>query len=156
MPHEEPVSLPSCSQRLTSSSYKEWKGNKWPRVFVLWSWDVLFPLVLRVFFFFFLLKKKKRLLTLSHAKTLPVAWIFLPSAGCFVALQSHAFPLYVSAPHSNFRLPVTLFTTSSSPMRARTVRDPASTCQKHIYCFTKNVTIFYSRNDCQSPNNFSL
>lgn len=70
--------------------------------------------------------------TLSYAETTPLllgnaalCWLHsgLAEAGLFPIV---AFQLL----QSSFKLPVTLLTISSSPMMARTVREPDSTCQK--------------------------
>lgn len=119
------LSLPATDSR--PSGEKEWKGNKWLRVFVFCCWAISHALTVFDFMLFFLLK----VVTLSHAEAPLCRWELLHSAGCTVALQRHASSqLWVSAPQSSFRLPVTLFTISSSPMMARTVREPDSTCQR--------------------------
>lgn len=119
---ERPLSLPAADSWLTDD--KEWKGNNvWECIICCWT----ISHVLSVLdFFSFLLN-----VTLSQAEATPLllgnaalCWLYRGTA------EARLFPIVVlKLLQSSFKLPVTLLTISSSPMMARTVREPDSTCQ---------------------------
>lgn len=115
IPREKPVSLPSCSHRPTKRQQRI-KGKQTTECvcFLVLGHSPILQVFLKV-------------VTACMPKP-----SLLPGNAALCWLQSGTaepcLPLYQSsAPQSNFKLPVTLFTISSSPMIARTVRDPDST-----------------------------
>lgn len=88
-------------------------------------------LLLQVLFF---------LKVVTHLRDTPCCWEcchLLVAPCCCRAMPPHCG---AEPPQSSFRLPVTLFTTSSSPMMARTVWEPASTCQSLVLRFSNLFT----------------